>query len=168
MQFNLYRQSDVLAIKRAFDGRVVGLTSGSFDLYHHMHRLYLVRCRRLCEVLIVGVDSDDLIKKTKGENRPIIPEHQRLFVVEGDSAVDAAFILGNAEDFGLATELLGVKRIFKNQEFAKIEVYGAEKAELVIITDVGLSADSTTSIIDKVLANDPSFQRRQAQRSHPK
>lgn len=60
---------------------VRGLTSGCFDLCHVGHILYLQRCKLLCDELIVGVDSDELVRKTKGPRRLIISENERLDLV---------------------------------------------------------------------------------------
>ena len=96
MTFNFYNEQDVAYIKKAFAGRTIGLTSGAFDMYHVLHDDYLQRCRRHCGhdgVLIVGVDSNDLLSERKGPKRPIIPETDRLQLVSGRNGVDAAFAL---------------------------------------------------------------------------
>src|SRR5690349_18810318 len=85
--------------------KVIGITSGCYDLFHSLHLTYLQRCRRMCDILIVGVDSDDLVKKTKGDHRPIIPEHQRVNLVSALKCVDVAFIMGSVEDFRKAVSL---------------------------------------------------------------
>lgn len=42
--------------KKRDEGATIGLTSGCFDLIHFQHFYYFFRCRRQCDVLIVGVD----------------------------------------------------------------------------------------------------------------
>ena len=54
------------------------LTSGSFDLLHRGHSMYLEKARSLGDFLIVGVDSDAKVRLRKGPGRPIIPEMERL------------------------------------------------------------------------------------------
>lgn len=155
MIFDLYDKRDVQIAQDAFRGKVVGLTSGSFDMFHVAHEQYLQCCRRHCGhegILIVGIDSDHLIRQRKGKQRPIIPESDRLQSVAGRKGVDAAFILGTVEDFGRAAQILEVKFIFKNQEYEKITVLGAELpgVELVIVPDF-YRTESTTALIAKVL-----------------
>ena len=155
MIFDLYDERDVEIMRAAFKGKVVGLTSGSFDMFHAAHEHYLQCCRRHCGhdgILLVGVDSDHLIRLRKGDKRPIIPESDRLGSVAGRKGVAAAFILGTVEDFGRAVKLLGVKIIFKNQEYQTIKVLGADLpgVELVIVPDFHRT-ESTSALIEKVL-----------------
>ena len=64
-------------------GKRVGYTSGVFDLMHAGHIEYLEEARRHCDLLIVGVNSDESVKSFKGERRPICPEDSRVKVVAG-------------------------------------------------------------------------------------
>ena len=58
-------------------GLKIVLTSGSFDLIHIGHAKYLEKAKQHGDFLIVGVDSDEKIKKRKGPDRPIVPEEER-------------------------------------------------------------------------------------------
>lgn len=136
-------------IHQSFGTAVVGLTSGCYDLFHNLHLTYLNRCRRMCDVLIVGVDSDDLVKKDKGEFRPVVPEHQRVNIVSHLKCVDAAFVMGSLQDWELAIECFKPKRLFKNQAFTKEQVVGGDKAEVIIVPDV-FQPDSTSAIIEEI------------------
>lgn len=59
-------------------GYKVVLTQGVFDLIHEGHANYLEKARAFGDVLIVGVDSDELTRKRKGPNRPIVPQTERI------------------------------------------------------------------------------------------
>ena len=59
----------------------VVFTSGSWDMFHPGHARYLQKARALGDFLIVGVDSDRLVRERKGPNRPIDPELARLEIV---------------------------------------------------------------------------------------
>jgi D-glycero-beta-D-manno-heptose 1-phosphate adenylyltransferase len=54
------------------------LTSGSFDILHEGHSMYLEAARDLGDFLIVGVDSDEKVRERKGPGRPVVPELERL------------------------------------------------------------------------------------------
>lgn len=150
MIFDLKNEGDIEFINRAIKGKTVGLTSGSYDLFHHLHLVYLKRCRHYCDILIVGVDSDDLVRSRKGSFRPLVPEHQRVAIVSDLSCVRAAFILGSVGDFEEAVKLLSPTVILKSDEFKEEEVLGRDKAKVIIIPDI-VQYSSTSQIIEEIL-----------------
>jgi rfaE bifunctional protein nucleotidyltransferase chain/domain len=62
-------------------GQKVVLTSGSFDILHEGHSMYLEAARAFGDFLIVGVDSDEKLRARKGPGRPAVPELERLRMV---------------------------------------------------------------------------------------
>ncbi len=62
-------------------------TSGAFDIFHYGHLNILVKSKQLCDYLIVGVSTDELIKKEKGQ-LPVIPFDERISVVKAIGLVD--------------------------------------------------------------------------------
>lgn len=127
----------------------VGLTSGCFDLFHHLHLTYLQKCRRLCDVLIVGVDADDLVRKTKGDGRPIIPEHQRVQLVDALKCVDITFVMGSLSDWERAIYAFFPDVLFKNTHFKAEDIINPLNAEVVIVPDV-MQFESTSQIIEEI------------------
>jgi D-beta-D-heptose 7-phosphate kinase/D-beta-D-heptose 1-phosphate adenosyltransferase len=74
------RISEIVAALRVLGLRVV-LTSGTFDILHEGHSMYLEAARAFGDFLIVGVDSDEKVRKRKGKWRPAVPELERLRMV---------------------------------------------------------------------------------------
>jgi len=72
-------------------GLKVGFTSGAFDLFHAGHADYLEKAKAVCDVLIAGVNTDESVKKYKGENRPFVAEKQRIKVLAALEALDYVF-----------------------------------------------------------------------------
>jgi len=132
----------------------IGVTSGCWDLTHDFHLKYWQRCKRFCDLLVVGVDDDFLIKSSKGDKRPIFSEDQRLSLVNHSKYVSAAFIMHNIIDLEHMILMLNAKYLFKNQLFknASFEVVGAKHAELIIIDDVN-KCTSTGEYIDIIERN---------------
>jgi D-glycero-beta-D-manno-heptose 1-phosphate adenylyltransferase len=62
-------------------GFKIVLTSGSFDIIHEGHSMYLEAARQFGDFLIVGLDSDEKIRARKGPHRPAVPEMERLRMV---------------------------------------------------------------------------------------
>lgn len=130
-------------------GKVVGLTSGCFDLWHFYHWVYLERCKAHCDFLVLFVDSDDMVFHFKNK-RPVIPDYHRavLLGLSGMNCVDAVFIMRRLDDFGEATKL--ADKVFKNMPvlYGK-KALGAEK--LVVVEDV-IEKQSTSEIIASIQA----------------
>jgi D-glycero-beta-D-manno-heptose 1-phosphate adenylyltransferase len=73
-------------------GQRIVLTSGSFDLIHLGHVKYLAKAKELGDVLVVGVDSDRKIRDRKGEDRPLVPEQERLEMLAHQRPVDLIYL----------------------------------------------------------------------------
>ncbi|MBB6097394.1 D-beta-D-heptose 7-phosphate kinase/D-beta-D-heptose 1-phosphate adenosyltransferase [Deinobacterium chartae] len=69
-------------------GRRVVFTNGCFDLLHRGHITYLNQAKALGDVLVVGLNSDDSIRRLKGPQRPINTLEDRAEVLAGLSCVD--------------------------------------------------------------------------------
>jgi D-beta-D-heptose 7-phosphate kinase/D-beta-D-heptose 1-phosphate adenosyltransferase len=82
--------ADVAALvewHRALGHRVV-LTNGCFDILHRGHVTYLSRAKALGDVLIVGVNTDEGVRRLKGPDRPVNSLDDRVGVLSGLSSVD--------------------------------------------------------------------------------
>ena len=77
------------------EGRKVVFTNGVFDLLHRGHVTYLAAAAALGDVLVVGVNDDDSVRRLgKGPDRPIVPEQDRTFVVAGLRSVGGVVLFG--------------------------------------------------------------------------
>ena len=74
------RITEIVAALRVLGRRVV-LTMGTFDILHEGHSMYLEAARSYGDFLIVGVDSDEKVRRRKGIWRPAVPELERLRMV---------------------------------------------------------------------------------------
>jgi len=81
---------------RGLDYKIV-LTSGSFDLIHLGHVKYLSRAKEFGGILVVGVDSDAKIRRRKGEDRPMVPEAERLEMLAYQRPVDLIYLKDDDE-----------------------------------------------------------------------
>ncbi|HEX8204945.1 MAG TPA: adenylyltransferase/cytidyltransferase family protein [Solirubrobacteraceae bacterium] len=79
-------------------GLKIVLTSGSFDLIHLGHVKYLAKAKEKGDVLVVGVDSDAKIRTRKGEDRPMVPEQERLEMLAHQRPVDLLYLKPDEEE----------------------------------------------------------------------
>jgi rfaE bifunctional protein nucleotidyltransferase chain/domain len=68
------------------------LATGCFDLLHAGHLRFLEQARRLGDLLVVGVNSDQSVRDLKGPSRPIVGEHERAALVSALKCVDRVFL----------------------------------------------------------------------------
>jgi D-glycero-beta-D-manno-heptose 1-phosphate adenylyltransferase len=73
-------------------GRRVVFTNGCFDLLHPGHVSLLEAARALGDVLVVGINSDASVRALKGEDRPLVPQHERAEALAALEAVDAVVV----------------------------------------------------------------------------
>ena len=69
-------------------GYTIVLTQGVYDMYHVGHSRYLIKARSFGDVLIVGVDSDELTRKMKGTDRPFDNFEDRTELLAGFSFIN--------------------------------------------------------------------------------
>ena len=75
-------------------GAAVVFTNGCFDVLHAGHVRYLTKARAMGDFLVIGLNSDDSVRRLKGNGRPINTENDRAEVLDALRAVDAVTIFG--------------------------------------------------------------------------
>ncbi|MDD5765158.1 MAG: adenylyltransferase/cytidyltransferase family protein, partial [Candidatus Marinimicrobia bacterium] len=78
------------------DGKKIVFTNGCFDILHVGHAELLEKAKALGDVLIIGVNSDESVRRLKGKNRPINSETDRVEMLAALESVD--FIVIFSED----------------------------------------------------------------------
>ena len=73
--------------KRRTGSRII-FTNGCFDILHAGHITYLKEAKKLGDILVVGVNSDESVKRLKGEGRPVNPLGDRLMLLSALKYVD--------------------------------------------------------------------------------
>lgn len=70
-----------------YQKKIIGYTTGVYDMFHIGHLNILRRAKEQCDYLIVGVSTDELVQKEKHKT-PIIPYHERFQIVDAIKYVD--------------------------------------------------------------------------------
>ncbi|MDO8575625.1 MAG: adenylyltransferase/cytidyltransferase family protein [bacterium] len=92
--------AEIVVMLKSAGYRIV-LTQGVYDLIHEGHAAYLEAAKAQGDVLLVGVDSDELTRKRKGPDRPIVPQEERLKMLVHLRHVDIVTLRELDHDIGL-------------------------------------------------------------------
>jgi len=135
----------------------VGYTTGVFDLFHIGHLNILKRAKQMCEYLIVGVSTDELVMEYKNK-KPVIPFEERKAIVEAIKYVDEVVAQEDRDKIG-AFDRYKFDVIFVGDDwkdsavFAKVDEYmkenGASGVEFMPYTQ-NISSTMLKSILDKI------------------
>lgn len=123
-------------------------TNGCFDILHFGHISYLNQARALGDLLIVGLNSDNSIKRLKGKDRPINSQEDRAALLCALECVD--FVIIFDEDTPL--ELIKAIQphfLAKGADYQSKEVVGSEFAKKLCLIDF-VEGKSTTNTIQKI------------------
>ncbi|MBT5051443.1 MAG: D-glycero-beta-D-manno-heptose-7-phosphate kinase [Rhodospirillaceae bacterium] len=135
-------------------GDRIGFTNGCFDLIHPGHVALLSKSRAACDRLVVGLNSDESVRRLKGETRPVQNEASRAAVLASLASVDLVIIF--SEDTPVALiEALKPDVLAKGADYTIDQVVGAEIVQAyggsVLLVDLE-EGHSTTATIER-LAN---------------
>ena len=130
---------------RGLDYKIV-LTSGSFDLIHLGHVKYLSRAKEFGGILVVGVDSDAKIRKRKGDDRPMVPQAERLEMLAYQRPVDLIYLKDDDEPRWALIKAVAPDVLVLTEDHSYTEAEQTELLEIVgRIEVVTRQASVTTS-----------------------
>lgn len=143
------KSSDEVAkiVHNSHDKKIV-FTNGCFDILHLGHIKYLQSAKSFGDKLIVGLNSDDSIKRLKGESRPINSQNDRASLLAALEFVDYVVIFNEDTPLNLIKKLKP-DILVKGADYEGKEVVGS-----AIVSDVRLvefiDGKSTTNLINKI------------------
>ncbi len=129
-------------------GKKIVFTNGCFDIIHAGHIKVFKKCRKLGDVVIVGVNSDSSVRKLKGPTRPVNKLKDRIEVLKAIRYIDYVVSFNELTPYNL---IKSIKPDFlvKGGDYKKDDVVGREFAKKVIIVKL-LKNRSTTNILNKI------------------
>ena len=106
----------------------IGYTTGVYDMFHVGHLNILRRAKEMCEYLIVGVSTDELVQAYKHKT-PIIPFEERKAIIEAIRYVDRV-VPQTSMDKAAAWEDLHFDAIFHGDDWKGSPLYNKVEEDL--------------------------------------
>ncbi len=148
---SLEEMNQPLARWRFLDKKIV-FTNGCFDIIHKGHVDYLARAAEFGDIMIVGLNSDDSVKRLKGNGRPLQDQESRAIILSSLKMVNYVILFDEDTPFNLINHIKP-DFLVKGSDYKEKEVVGADIVKSnggeVILIDF-LDGYSTTSIINKL------------------
>jgi len=136
MIYNLEEAIEKIKEYKSQSKKIV-FTNGCFDIIHAGHVKYLNIAKSYGDILVVGLNSDDSIKRIKGGKRPIVPQEQRAYVLSQLKPVDMVVIFDEDTPYNL------IKAIKPD-----ILIKGADwKIENIVGADIVLSQGGSVNTV---------------------
>lgn len=133
-------------------GEKIVMTNGCFDILHPGHISYLENARKLGDRLIVAVNTDESVKRLKGESRPINDLNARMAVLAGLASVDWVVPFGEDTPQRLIGEILPDLLVkggdYKPEEISGSQEVWANGGEVRVLNFE--NGCSTTNVIKKI------------------
>ena len=132
--------------------KTIVFTNGVFDILHEGHIAVLAEAASFADVLIVGVNADESVKKLKGDSRPINNEDSRALVIASLIMVDAVVIFNEETPLELI-KMIRPDVLVKGGDYSLETMVGAKevldnggRVEVIPLRE----GFSTTNIINKI------------------
>ncbi len=133
-------------------GRKIVFTNGCFDLIHRGHVEYLNAAKKLGDILIIGLNSDDSVRRLKGVDRPINYEQDRAVVLDNLNAIDYVCLFDQDTPYELI-QIVQPDVLVKGGDWAIEDIVGSD----IVLENGGevrslqfIEGKSTTDIIEKI------------------
>jgi D-beta-D-heptose 7-phosphate kinase/D-beta-D-heptose 1-phosphate adenosyltransferase len=137
-----------LAVAWRRNGERIIFTNGCFDLLHIGHVNYLKKAAALGTKLIVGVNSDESVRRLKGKERPVNPETARMGVLAALGCVDAVVLFTEDTPLELIRDVTP-DVLVKGGDYRIEEIVGREYAKETVTIPL-TEGVSTTGILARM------------------
>jgi len=146
-------KDEIDALRR--QGKKIVFTNGCFDILHVGHTRYLKEAKKLGDVLILALNSDESVRALKGPKRPIVPQDERADLLASLESVDFVTIFHELTPIELIN-YLKPDVLVKGGDWDADKIVGRESVTkwngtVEVIPEI--KGSSTTNIIEKILKN---------------
>ncbi len=127
-------------------------TNGCFDILHRGHISYLAKAREMGDLLVIGLNSDDSVRRLKGPNRPINDQQSRALVLAALEMVDHVVIFEEDTPYNLITKVKP-DLLVKGGDYQIADIVGGDFVQQrggKVCTIPFVDGFSTTSILENL------------------
>lgn len=121
--------------------------NGCFDVLHHGHFKLIQHAASFGGQVIIGIDSDERVKKLKGDGRPFHSESERAFNLKQIKGVDTVVVFDSDEALRQLLERYKPDKFIIGSDYLGKEIIGQEFAKQIVIFN-RLDKFSTTEILN--------------------
>ena len=146
IQFN-----QLQTIKNINVNKKIVFTNGCFDLLHSGHISLFKFCKTKGDIVVVGLNSDNSIRRLKGTSRPINTIKTRTDVLESIQYIDYIIEFDDDTPYTIIKEL-NPYYLIKGGDYKVDDIIGREFAQETIVCDT-INGYSSTSIINKIASS---------------
>lgn len=140
-----------LAVSK-FKKRKIVFTNGCFDVLHPGHIQYLAQAAGLADLLLIGLNTDESVKKLKGPSRPYLDEDSRALILASLSFVSAVVLFNEETPYDLIKivqpDFLVKGGDYKVEEIVGYDIVKARGGE--VLTFDLVRGFSSTGILNKI------------------
>lgn len=143
--------SQLARIHDIYSDKKIAFTNGCFDLLHRGHIETFIFCKRKGDIVVVGVNSDDSIRRLKGPTRPIHPLATRLAVLSAVMYIDYIIVFDEDTPYNILRELRPYYLV-KGADYRVENVIGREFAKEVLLCELveGVSTTNTVRTLSAI------------------
>lgn len=123
-------------------------TNGCFDILHRGHIEYLQSSKNLGNHLTIGLNSDESVRRLKGDTRPINNQEDRKYILESLTCVDKVIIFDEDTPYELIKHIKP-DIITKGGDYVREDIVGYDLVKFTVVIPF-IDGYSTTNIIRKV------------------
>ena len=145
-------QAFEIAEKAKGSGKKMVFSNGCFDVIHHGHVDYLSKAADFGDILLIGLNTDDSVRRLKGKNRPLNPQNSRALLLAAMQFVDYVVSFDEDTPYELIKtvqpDILVKGNDYKAKDVVGYDVVTARGGEVKTVELV--DGFSTSGIIEKI------------------
>jgi len=134
------------------ESKKIVFTNGCFDIIHAGHISYLNEAKALGDILIVGLNSDESVRRLKGADRPVVNERDRAYVLANLKPVDYVVMFDEDTPYELIKkikpDILVKGADYEGKNIAGRDIVESSGGKTVLINFI--EGKSTSEIIKKI------------------